>query len=62
MRHKGLSLHLSESLSQRWAAAVTSEVVDCYFETVCQNQLSNRPALILNCDESGMPLAHRPGK
>ena len=45
---------------------MTPEVVDCYFdlldETICQNQLSNRPALIFNCDESGMPLAHRPGK
>ena len=43
-----------------------TEVVDCYFdllkETVCQNQLSNRPALIFNCDENGMPLAHQPGK
>ena len=66
MWHKGLSLYSSESLSQRRAAAVTAEVVDCYFdlfeETVCQNQLSNRLALIFNCDESGMPLAHRPGK
>ena len=31
-------------------------------ETVLQNDLVSKPGLIFNCDESGMPLSHRPGR
>ena len=40
--------------------------MDNYFnllkETVLQNDLLSKPGLIFNCDESGMPLSHRPGR
>ena len=40
--------------------------MDNYFnllkETVLQNDLVSKPGLIFNCDESGMPLSHRPGR
>ena len=31
-------------------------------ETVLQNDLVSKPELMFNCDESGMPLSHRPGR
>ncbi len=54
----------AESLAFHRSVSLTREVVDTYFdlleETLEQNLLS-KPALIFNCDESGMPLNHRPG-
>ena len=48
------------------ATTLTREVVDNYFdlleETVLQNDLVSKPGLTFNCDESGMPLSHRPGR
>jgi len=65
-RHQELSLRSSESLSQRRAMAMNPGVLNRYFDlledTVKGNDLHKRPALIFNCDESGFPLAHRPGK
>lgn len=65
-RHQELSLRSSESLSQRRAMAMNPAVLNRYFDlledTVKGNNLHKRPALIFNCDESGFPLAHRPGK
>ncbi len=65
-RHRELSLRSGEALSQRRAAAVNPTVINRYFdlleETIQANGLARRPALIFNCDESGIPLAHRPGK
>ena len=65
-RHEVLSLHSSESLSQRRAMAMNPTVLNRYFDlqedTIKGNDLHKRPALNFNCDESGFPLAHRPGK
>jgi len=64
-RHPKLSLRSAESLAFHRAISVTTEVVDNYFdlleETLHQNDLLSKPSLIFNCDESGMPLSHRPG-
>ena len=60
------SLHSSEALSQRRAIAMNPTVLNRYFDlledTIKGNELHKRPALIFNCDESGFPFAHRPGK
>ncbi len=65
-RHKQLSLRMGESLSHKRAIAMSPEVFDKYFdlleETLQANKLNDKPALIFNCDESGVPLSHRPGK
>ena len=65
-RHQELSLRSSETLSQRRAVAMNPAVLNKYFDlledTVKGNDLHKRPALIFNCDESGFPLVHRPGK
>ena len=65
-RHQELSLRSSETLSQRRAVAMSPAVLNKYFDlledTVKGNDLHKRPALIFNCDESGFPLVHRPGK
>jgi len=65
-RHLKLSLRSAESLAFHRAISVTTEVVDNYFdlleETLRQNDLLSKPSLIFNCDESGMPLSHRPGQ
>ena len=65
-RHEELSLRSSEALSQRRAIAMNPTVLNRYFDlledTIKGNELHKRPALIFNCDESGFPFAHRPGK
>ena len=65
-RHQELSLRSSETLSQRRAIAMSPAVLNKYFDlledTIKGNDLHKRPALIFNCDESGFPLIHRPGK
>ena len=65
-RHQELSLRSSETLSQRRAIAMSPAVLNKYFDlledTIKGNDLHRRPALIFNCDESGFPLIHRPGK
>ena len=42
------------------------EVINTYFdileETIHKNGLTNQPAQIFNCDETGLPLAHKPLK
>ena len=64
-RHPELSLRSAEPLAYHRATTLTREVMDTYFdlleETVLQNDLVSKPGLIFNCDESGMPLSHRPG-
>ncbi len=64
--HKQLSLLAGESLAHKRAVAMSLETLGRYFdlleETVEANNLSSKPALIFNCDESGVPLSHRPGK
>ena len=61
-RHQELSLCSSETLSQRRAVAMSSAVLNKYFDlledTVKVNDLHKRPALIFNCDENGFPLVH----
>lgn len=65
-RHPELSLRSAEPLAYQRATALTREVMDTYFdlleETLVQNDLMSKPGLIFNCDESGMPLSHRPGR
>ena len=60
-RHPQLSLRSPETLSYARAVASSRDIVDDYFdllqETMIQNGLSNKPALIFNCDESGFPLS-----
>lgn len=61
-----LSLRTAESLSLRRAAAMSPMVLNKYFDlledTMKENDLNHRPCLVFNCDESGFPLSHRPGK
>ena len=41
---------------------VLNRYFDLLEDTIKGNDLHKRPALIFNCDESGFPLAYRPGK
>ena len=54
-----------EPLAFHRAICLTREVIDTYFDllecTLRDNNLLSKPNLIFNCDESGMPLSHRPG-
>ena len=65
-RHAHLALRAGESLSYRRAMAMNCETIDGYFnhlESVLKkNTLSDRPSLIFNADETGIPLNHEPGK
>ncbi len=65
-RHPHLTLRAGESLAYRRAASTSRETIDGYFDhlenVLRENKLSERPSLIFNADESGMPLQHRPGK
>ena len=59
-RHPQLTLRCPETLSYARAIASSREVVDDYFdlleETLARNDLTNKPAEIFNCDETGFPL------
>ena len=65
-RHPELTLRHSEALSYARAAANNPEVIHKYFDllqqTIDENGLTHRPAQVFNCDESGLPLTHRPPK
>ncbi len=60
-RHPQLSLRCPETLSYARAIASSRGVIDDYFdlleETLVRNDLTNKPAQIFNCDESGFPLS-----
>ena len=65
-RHPKVALRHAEPLSYARAAASSPDTVSQYFdlleETIAVNGLSQRPGQIFNCDETGMPLSHKPPK
>ena len=65
-RHPEISLRHAEPLSYARAAANNPIVIENYFEllaeTIETNGLTHRPSQIFNCDETGMPLVHKPPK
>lgn len=65
-RHSSLSLRTSDPLSRVRANAVTKENMKNYFDllekTLKENDLFDKPSLIYNMDESGMPLDHKQPK
>ncbi len=59
-QHPTLSLRTADPLSQARADALTEKVMQSYFkETLEKHDLLNKPALIYNVDETGMPLDPR---
>ena len=47
------------------AVAQDPEIISAYYdleETLIRNNLMDKPGEIFNCDESGFPLDHKPGK
>ena len=65
-RHPEITLRQAEPLSYARAVATNPQVVEKYFslleETMEANGLTRCPGQIFNCDETGMPLAHKPAK
>ena len=65
-RHPQLTVRSASRLAYNRAVAQDPEVINRYFdlleETLTQNGLLNEATRIFNCDESGFPLAHKPGK
>ena len=65
-RHPEISLRHAEPLSYARAVANNPTVIENYFEllaeTIETNGLTRRPGQIFNCDETGMPLVHKPPK
>ncbi len=65
-RHPRLTLRTGEGLAYRRAVGTNRIVIDKYFdlleEVLKVNDLTGRPHLIFNADETGLPLQHRPGK
>ena len=65
-RHPELTLRHSQALSYVRAAANNPEAIHKYFDLLQQtledNGLTHRPAQVFNCDESSLPLSHKPPK
>ena len=65
-RHPQLTLRSASRLAYSRAIAQDPEIINRYFdlleETLSQNGLLNEATWIFNCDESGLPLDHKPGK
>ena len=65
-RHPELALRTPATLSLARATASDRNVLDCYFEelesTFEENGLVDKPCLIFNMDETGMPLDPKPLK
>ena len=61
-----LTLCTVSQLAYARAVAQDPEVISAYYdlleETLVKNDLMDKPAQIFNCDESGFPLDHKPGK
>ena len=59
-RHPNLTLRSAVPLALARAVATDSAVIDKYFDTLeeClrENQIMDKPSVIFNCDETGMPL------
>lgn len=65
-RHLNLKLRQAESLAHARAKANDKKVINKYFdmleETIRKNGLTNLPPQMFNCDETGLPLTHKPTK
>ena len=65
-RHPHLTLRSGEGLAYCRAVSTNRVVINKYFDLLEQvldsNNLTKKPHLIFNADETGMPLQHRPGK
>ena len=65
-RHPHLTLRTGEALACHRAISTNQAVINKYFdlleEVFINNDLTKRPHLIFNADETGLPLQHRPGK
>ena len=65
-RHPQLTVRVASRLSYVRAVAHDPEIFQGYFdlleEALSKNKLMNDPVHIFNCDESGFPLEHKPGK
>ncbi len=65
-RHPKLTLRSASRLAYHRAIAQDPEIFRNYFdlleETLTQNGLLDDPVRTFNCDESGFPLEHKPGK
>ena len=65
-RHPEITLCHAEPLSYARATANNPTVIEKYFDTLEEiihiNGLAHRPGQIFNCDETGLPLSHRPPK
>ena len=63
IRHPNLALRTADPLSYSRSNAVTPETLDHYFtflwKTLTEHDLLDRPSMIFNMDESGMPLDHK---
>ena len=63
-----LQLTVCSASQLAYARAITEdpEVINPYYdlleETLVKNDLMDKPTQIFNCDESGFPLDHKPGK
>ena len=57
--HPHLTLRMGETLAYRWAVGLNRVVIDNYFdllgEVLESNDLSRRPHLVFNADETGLP-------
>jgi hypothetical protein len=65
-RHPHLKLRNAEPLSYARAVANDPSFINKYFdlleETLHAHGLTHRPAQVFNCDETGLPLSHKPPK
>ena len=65
-RHQQLTARSASRLAYNGAIAQDPEIISNYFdlleETLLQNGLLDEATRIFNCDESGFPLDHKPGK
>ena len=65
-RHPELSLRTGEAVAYRRAISINKGTIYHYFDLLenilKKNGLLDRPSLVFNADESGMPLATHPGK
>ena len=65
-RHPHLTLRMGETLAYRRAVGLDRVVIDNYFDLLAEvlesNDLTTRPHLVFNAEETGLPLQHRAGK
>jgi len=61
-----LTLRMGETLAYRRAVGLNRVVIDNYFDLLAEvlksNDLTRRPHLVFNAEETGLPLQHRARK